>query len=104
MVIAALVAALVGGSAAWVGWAKESPTKESVEALIDAQLNEHTLGDPYTTDAKVLEYRLAENTRKLGEVEESMGELKRDVGEIMGVLKALSSQLDHVSDQLARYP
>jgi hypothetical protein len=100
VVIAALVTALVGGSAAWITWAKETPSDKSVERIVDTALAEHVANDPYRADAKVLEYRLAQNTEELGKVKEGMDDLKRDVGEIMGVLKALSKQLDDVSDHL----
>ena len=100
LVTAALLTALVGGAAAWVGWAKETPSDKSVERIVNTALAEHIANDPYTADAKVLEYRLEQNTKELEKVKAGMDDLTRNVGEIMGVLKALSRQLDDLSSQL----
>lgn len=100
VVIAALLTALVGGSAAWIGWAKEQPSERVVERIVDKKLAEHQLNDPYRADAKLLEFRLEQLTGEMEKVKGGQDELKRDVGEIMGVLKALSKQLDSLSDQL----
>jgi predicted RNase H-like nuclease (RuvC/YqgF family) len=100
VVIGVLLTALVGGSAAWITLAKETPNEKRVREIAAAEITKHELKDPYKEDAKLLEFRLEQNTEKLEKVVEEMQDLKRDVGEIMGVLKSLSRQLDDVSRQL----
>ena len=100
VVIGVLLTALVGGSAAWITLAKETPNEKRVREIAEAAVSEHELKDPYKADAKLLEFRLKQNTEKLEKVVEEMQDLKRDVGEIMGVLRALSSQIEDVSKQL----
>lgn len=102
VVIAALIAALAASGAAWVGWARETPSDKSVERIVDKKLAEHQLNDPYRADAKLIKFQLEQLTGEMKEVKGGQDELKRDVGEIMGVLKALSKQLDGLSDQLSR--
>ena len=104
VVTAALVTALVGGAAVWVGWAKETPSEKVVERIVDKKLAEHELEDPYRTDAKLLEFRLEQLTVEMEKVKEGQDDLKRDVRELMGVMKAYSVQLDNLSDHLIQDP